>query len=231
MKKKIFLTGIVGFILLFTILYTACSNGAGGTPEIPITIDINGTWIRESDDVELRISGSNWEAWAGGIKQYGGTFTYTDTYLYLTVTYPPAKTGESVHNYSLSPSGNLLEIFGGSNPDLNGIYYKEAIKPDMAEYDHVWEKNGYQLWMRGSIWEWYNEWNSEFTLICSGTFTDDGSTLYLTTLFPPGNAGRVSKHDYTKTGDSPGDTVIIHFDPYFGDGSGPVIDGEYIIVK
>ena len=220
------LLNLFGLFLLLSIFYSGCDNGNGGdNGYTPAEFSLDGTWIREENYSELRINGSNWEAFsAQGEKLYGGTFTLGDGSneyngsLYITVIYPFER--EEVSEYGYAVNSTTLVIIGdsGSYPDFEGTYTIKPVKPDVSKYDHIWRqesspKIGFEIWYHGSNYEYYNEWNGWFELMDSGTFTDNSIGMITdnvagTLVFTSKSKGVIGSN-YTKTSNLPGGTVTI----------------------
>ena len=181
MKKKLLITGMAGFIF-FTILYAGCNNGAGG----PMTIGIDGTWLRQSDNLELVIDGENWDVYDGIYNIAYGTFILADK-LTLNITHPLLDNPVSVHNYSLN--GNTLTISGGLYQEVNGVYNKAS----KGRFDGNWRNysdSTKQLKITGSTWEYFEGFTERKY---AGTFSYTASGLNLTITYP--STGK-SDHGY-----------------------------------
>jgi len=193
MRKKLLIIISVSFILLFSGLVISCGGGAGGQSETDDT-GYYGTWVR-ADGVQLKIDGSSWEVWSDGVKQFGGTYTFTAPgwRILLTVTYPPQHEGEgSEHRCALESDYNRFTLTGG-NALFNGIYVKSnGASPVISKFEGYWVKDmftGLELHFYGNKWNYYDYTSNK----CSGTFTCSGSALNFSITAP---SSGTSNHNY-----------------------------------
>ena len=169
-------------MLSFSVLYIGCNNGAG----VSITIDIDGNWLRQSDNIELIIDGENWDVYDGIYNIAYGTFILTNM-LTLNIIHPHLDNQVSVHNYSLN--GNKLTISGGFYQEVNGVYNKV----NKGKFDGNWRNHSdstKQLKITGSTWEYFEGFTERKY---AGTFSYTSSGLNLTITYPA--AGK-SDHGY-----------------------------------
>jgi len=144
MANRKFLIGMLVMILVFGMALAGCDDGSngGGTDSA-----LNGTWISDGEDGELKLNNGNWEVIDGGTPYMKGTYTASSGSITLKTTHYSGAMlpdGDPSKWYDKAQAKALLEAAGHpiTDAELNEAFGTVTGTYSISGNKLTWTMNG-----------------------------------------------------------------------------------------